>query len=151
MDWINSSLDCLGVTFYPWTLNLILHLGKWYQVICCKTSLTTGRYKDDHWFAVRKLLYMIECWFIHCPHTRAIMFLAESFKMNFYWNWAYSGSEVKESILVSSEPFSNISTVGHGSRKSDHSYLGFFIHSADNHFQNCSSFLAKQVDFIKNN
>lgn len=77
------------------------------------------------------------------------MFFAETFEVDFDRNRSDSWSEVKESVLIGSEPFSNIGSIGHGGRKSDHSDFGLFVHSADNNFQYGASFLSEEMNFIE--
>ena len=71
--------------------------------------------------------------------------------MNLNGDWPDSWPEVEESVLVGAEPFCNISAVGHGSWQSDHSDFRLFVHPANDNFQYGSSFLPKQMNFIKNN
>jgi hypothetical protein len=93
---------------------------------------------------------MVECWLIHSGHTRAVVFLAETFEMDFDRYRSNSGSEVKESVLIGAEPLSDIGSIGHGCRKSDHSNFGLFVHSADNNFQDSTPFLSEEMNFIEN-
>lgn len=78
------------------------------------------------------------------------MFLTESLEVNLNWDWPNSWPEVEESVLIGAEPFCNISAIGHGSGKSDHSDFRLFVHPANDNFQYGSSFLPKKMNFIKN-
>lgn len=142
MDRLYSSLNGFYITFYIRTLLVSLHLRKWNQVVGCQSCLSTRWHKNNDWLVVRELFDVIISWFIHCSHTRTVMLFTETFKMNLNWNWTNCRSEVKKSILISTKPFGNISTIGHSCWQTNHSYFWLFIHSANNNFQDCTSLLS---------
>lgn len=93
----------------------VFHLAEGYQIAGGQPGLSSRRDEDNNWFSIAKLFDMIVSGLIHSRHSRAVMLLTEAFEMYLYWNRPYVGSKVEESVFVSSKPFSDVSSVGHGS------------------------------------
>lgn len=150
MDDLNGFLNYFGSAFYVRTSFLVFHLTERYKIVGCQSSLSTRRHENNNRFAITELLDVIESRFIHGCHTRAIMLLAKAFEMNLYGDRSYCGPEIEETELISAKPFSNVRSISHCSRQAYHSYFIFFIHSRDNDFNDGTTILAEQMDFIKN-
>ena len=142
MCFLYSPLKHLLITVNVRRFLFILHLTKGDQVTCCQASLTSRRNKYYYRLTITELFNMVVGWLVHSCHSRTVMLLTETLKMNFYRNWPYWRPEVEKSICICSEPFSNISSIGHSCWQSNHSNFPLFIHSGDDNFKHSSSLLS---------
>ena len=146
---LNSSLQHLLITVNIRRFLSVLHLAKSNEIAGCESGLPSGWDKDDDWLAITEFFDVVVGRFVHGCHSWAIVLLTEAFEVNLNGNWSNRGSEVEKSVSVSAKPFSNISTIGHGSWQTNHPHFSFFIHPWNNHLKDCPSFLSEQMNLIE--
>ena len=93
----------------------VLHLAEGNEIAGCESGLSSGGDENDNWLPIAEFLDVVICRFVHGGHSRAVVFLAETFEVNLHGDWPNRGSEVEESISVGAKPLSNISAISHGS------------------------------------